>query len=487
MAESPFLVIVDADRIHEYVFTPHRLRLVRGGSAIQDELNREGVLRELMDGWGDGNVGPKFCRILKGPELGSNPQQRWEAVYAGGGTTVVLFRVGTEAEEFAAKAADLYWRRSMAATATAAVSEWEGSFLATIREARNRLERNKTARAERWFASGCPYTKPCESCGLFAAMQRNREADGTERFECAACTLRRNSGQRLQYIRMVGKLAHRRLRAAEDFEELAKQSQPDNYLAMVYLDINRLGKYLDEHASGSAAQFRQESRRIQRTVQRGVLRGCAKLCRRVRDGATAPFEILLLGGDDAIVMLAAQGVFDFLEEFQAEFEQSLGHLTFSAGVAWAHHHFPIAQFLALAEELLRSAKGLSARRGAGVRVGEFAVDYTVVAEPLAERIGPRDRPHTSKPYCLKDFLELRTTARKWKGEGFPKTKVRELYEIAHEGRDQGLIDYYFLLSRLKEGHREAVKQFLRGGLWDADGKTKAADLAEVWDFVAEEA
>ena len=35
------LAVVDADKIHEYVFGPHELRMVRGGSVLEWVLNEE--------------------------------------------------------------------------------------------------------------------------------------------------------------------------------------------------------------------------------------------------------------------------------------------------------------------------------------------------------------------------------------------------------------------------------------------------------------
>jgi len=35
------LAVVDADKVHDYVFSPHELRLVRGGSALQSFINED--------------------------------------------------------------------------------------------------------------------------------------------------------------------------------------------------------------------------------------------------------------------------------------------------------------------------------------------------------------------------------------------------------------------------------------------------------------
>lgn len=469
MDKGFFLVIVDADRIHEYVFTPHQLKLIRGGSALQDQLNRRGVLELLEQRWGRTNLAPGNLRILDRPRMDGTQGQIYEAVYAGGGTTVVMFGERQHAEEFAQSARALYERKTRAATATAAATEWRGGFRETMKAARTALERNKTGRAERRQPSWNPYAKPCEACGLYPAAERER--GGSTRLVCEACRRREDHADKSRFFEAVKQRVGGKLKAPQDFEALGEMASPENWLAMVYLDIDRLGKWLDDNKSDSAQEFRHASRAIARTVWHGVVSACAGLCRGLGAEETAPFEGLLVGGDDAIVMLPAQHVFGFLETFKKKFR--LRQLTFSAGVVWAHHHYPIAQYVALGEELLKSAK----------RSGGDSVDWVVVSEAMVGGIGPRGEGPTRKPYPLGEFLKLAEKAREWKKAGFPANKANELYRIAHMDRDQGIIDYYWLLSRLKEEHRDLVRCDVEAEMWTPGEGTGAADLVELWDFV----
>lgn len=47
---TPHLAIADADRIHDYVFGPRALKLIRGASALQTELNKT-VLPGIAAAW----------------------------------------------------------------------------------------------------------------------------------------------------------------------------------------------------------------------------------------------------------------------------------------------------------------------------------------------------------------------------------------------------------------------------------------------------
>ena len=477
------LAMVDADKIHDYVFSPHQLKLIRGGSAVQAEVNEKEILKLLGKEFGPGNLGPEL-EIREEPSLERNPSQRWEAIFAGGGTTLVEFRTVDDGRLFCRLAADEYRVKTVAGTATSAVAEWQGDFRTTLEEVQRALELNKSGRSELAFNGSAPYWKVCEACGGHPATGTVREADGTEAALCAACQVRRENSARSPYLDEVARRANRKLTRPKSFEDLAKAARPENYLAMVYVDLDRLGRYLHKKGAGSKRQYRELSHKVGQTVRDGVIRGCAEVCRRI-EAECAAFEILLIGGDDAMVMLPAQGVIPFLEKFNEHFGSQFDDVWYSAGVMWAHAKYPIAQFRQRAEELLRSAKGLE---------GVNSVDYMLATEAMVadlqevrERASGDGLERTTKPYSVGAFLELENTIRQWKKEGVPSSKVQELYRIAYEPWEQSLLDYWFLFSRLTKAQQEEFRTVFRwaDGMWEPSParRTQAADLAELWDMV----
>jgi hypothetical protein len=465
---DPQLLILDADRIHEYVFAPRQLKAIRGGSAIQAKLNRSLIQPEAELLSGGGNV-DSFGNVLGTPTLADGAA--WEAVYAGGGTALILFRSPADAERYRIAATRLYAEETSAATASAAFVPYWGAFKENYDGVRRQLERAKSARSEHIFAAGNPYWKVCETCGRYPAAHRHRDPGRGELLACAACLKRLENSVRSPYLVQVSCAAGTALKPPRDFESIAARSVPENYLAVVYLDINRLGRFLAERASTSVAEFRDYSTAVHKAVVQGTVAGCAAAARRA-GGEEAPFEILLIGGDDAIVVMRAQDVFVFLREFHKVFQaEPLLNITdntldFSVGIVWAHQHFPISHFLTLAEELLKSAKRRSG--------GGFAADYLIVTEAMAGKIGPRGEGGSRKPYALPEFLALEKSVAAWKSAGVPRGKVQDLYRIAQLPTYQATLEYHFLLSRLEPTHRDRVKRLGLAGM---------ADLVELWDFV----
>jgi hypothetical protein len=226
-------------------------------------------------------------------------------------------------------------------------------------------------------------------------------------------------------------------------------------------------------------------------VEDAVWTACASLCR--PPDPFAPFEILLIGGDDASLVLPSQYVFRFFREFDRRFTEFSNGLSqricYSAAVVWARQQFPIARFREHAEALVRLAKGKDGN----------TIDYDVITNSMVE--SPSDMPArrlhrapsgydlrcTRKPYSVEDFLQLESTIRNWRKNKVPANKVKDLYRIAFESFEQSLLDFWFLFSRLSREHKDLVRDFFDGphGLWSGgpERTTGAADLAELWDFV----
>ncbi len=435
--DGEYLVIVDADRIHDYVFSPQQLKLIRGGSAILRDLSDEQLL-----------------------EIATGEPFHGEVVVAAGGKLIAIFPNLRAAEGFRNKTVETFRRRTATATATS-VSIPMGVWKDTLESADTALEREKSGRKERRFSGGSPYWKTCECCGLHPAAHVYLDEDNKERFPCEACYLRHIEGKKNEN----GEI--------RNFETLANGSSPEGYLALVYLDGNRMGKFISDRGSETREAYRDVSNRVRDAVKLGIEKGC--------EATGRPSEILLIGGDDAIVMLQAQSVFAFLNAFHANCQ--VEGLTFSAGVVWAHHHFPIAQFVRRAEALLGAAK----RANGTAEPQENRVDFEIVTESMSLATKHQEKKWTKRPYLMEDLNALVTGIQAWKVKGMPTNKVKALYEISRMGKDQAVLEYCFLLSRLTPEHRVLMLAQIPDTFWNGDPpqKTAAGDLAELWDFVAE--
>ncbi|MBF0121096.1 MAG: hypothetical protein HQK79_19875 [Desulfobacterales bacterium] len=112
-----------------------------------------------------------------------------------------------------------------------------------------------------------------------------------------------------------------------------------------------------------------------------------------------PFRILMLGGDDLLLVCAAELAFDFIIGFEKEFreKQTESSFSFSAGIAIVPVSFPFHASHELAEELLSSAKIASKNSKIDSKISyvDWHILYTGHTDSL-EAIRRRDFQFTFK-------------------------------------------------------------------------------------------
>jgi hypothetical protein len=456
-----YLAIADADRIHEYVFTPHELKLIRGGSAVQSQLNTD-----------------ELVKLVPGPAD--------NVISANGGTVLAKFGNRGLAEEFCCKAAETFRERTDIATVTTAYTEYPpGEFRQAWLKVRGLLELQKQTRSAPLANGGGPYWKSCEACGEHPAEKRAQD-----RLICPACWIHRENAERVEKDQ-------RGYAFAGEFEQLGALADPENYLAVVYIDLDRLGEYLNKHI-WTEEDCRILSKAIDGSVCDAADEACAALPIPDSEEEYLLYVPLLQGGDDAIIAFAADAAIPFLEEFgqwyprkfkeildKERFSRTIDPPPFSAGVAIAHSHFPISEFVRIAEDLLVLAKR---------RKDENAVDFAVLTASMVEGTGrgPQSKRgdgyyRTRQPYSLAEFKGLCDNIRELKKAVVPSSQIKSLYRTTYEYWVQAEFEYLNLLSRLSEAHRALLLQAVGQRLFELqnDGRwtTRAADLVELWEFV----
>jgi hypothetical protein len=237
-----------------------------------------------------------------------------------------------------------------------------------------------------------------------------------------------------------------------------------------------------------------------------------------------PFDVLLLGGDDVVLVTAADRALEvaltLVEGFSQETERRLGRsLRLSATVILAHARFPLAALLKLAESGLAFTKREAAvrqRRGEAVRDG--LINFLVVSstnhldfDTYVERVlrprpplSPESLDRTLRPYTTTDFRRLLQAARVL-ADG-PRTRLQQLRAACFLDHMRGRLEALSALLRWQES--DAKRELLRlvtdfarstgGGEvqfpWFSSGeqerppiwRTPIADVAEIFDFVAQE-
>jgi hypothetical protein len=518
---SRSLLLFDTDRIKDYVFATDKLREIRAASAILDRLNRQDMMSSL-----------------------ATEQQ----VYANGGRG--LFIVDTDRVQ-AIKDEVTAAYHQVGASITSADMEvpeditFDTELPTELRILDYRLRAAKEFQKNQTSTLTHPYFNFCESCGTRYAEHTGIE-DNQEILLCDNCYSRRREDsairQRINQIAdqvqqnvevdrgdglweyLIRKLDQRQYptqgcRRPNQFTELADKSSPRGYIGLIYADGDAMGQQISQITR--LRQMQDFAQAVDGSIYDATIEAiCSHL--QPKDEVW-PFDILLLGGDDLVMVTRADSVLEVgltvMKEFNELTQQTYEkNLSVSVGVAIAHANYPFGQLLQLGESALKfSKKHAAKRRQTDPDWNEGLLNFVVVSsanhleferfyqEQLLGKAEYKDREkklHRSlRPYSVEDLTSLIGAIRHLKQLNTPRTKLEQLRTLLFQNKRQAILDSLALLFNWRSGkQRAAVQDFVSSfapsehGLlfpWFQVGEseeearyfTPLLDLVEIYDFI----
>ena len=273
----------------------------------------------------------------------------------------------------------------------------------------------------------------------------------------------------------------------QDLEDIAKESKPENYIAFIYADGNNMGTYLENIAS--PAQYRQFSERVFVAMQKAAFDALAEHLTPTKSGIL-PFEIISIGGDDLLLIVPGNKVFEIAhaigENFDGEFnsyaklekkdnlpksqrynssewvdaQEMQPVFSMSLGFVIAEGHTPVGFLEHLAGSLLKSAKTRAKtliKDAGGYRGG--TVDFLVLKSisMITSNLGDFRKKFyktdtknslTMRPFTLHELSGFIKTIKAFKEGKFPQSQLYQLRESLKLGRQTSTLDYLYFRSRL---------------------------------------
>jgi len=554
-----FLVLLDTDRIKDYVFATNKLREIRGASAILDELNLESTYQVLKAEFGEGNYEKENgeWKYNSKPIEDEDDNIYWQVMFLGGGSGKILFAEGNKAREFCRRIQEIYREKTdNAASITAVVvPQLSGECCKHwIYRGEKELHKQKDSKCLRVQPLTNHYFKICESTGLFPAEEISRS---DKILICRASFQKRKAAKQsrsyfAKFQKWLIEQQDETLRAKwkklietdiSDEEKWVKLLPEDlgsigsfsnGYVGFIYADGNRMGERLAE--LDKPDKYRDFSDAVKNGIQEAMFQTLAEHLGKdfKQNQEHIPFEILLLGGDDLMVVVPANKAVEIARDFCEDFKLLTPYRTESgeetnvsicAGVLITHVNYPIHRMIDHAEDLLKSAKELSYKKYRETKADNKpekdwevnAVDFMVLKGALLQDVkemrsselsyssdahpGYSDLILYQRPYNIDKLNELINWIRRFKKSGFPRNKLKSMYESLYRGKGQATLDCLLITSRLPqftdggESPRKVMLDFWKeDGLepfpWkpgEVNGKyvTPFLDLIELYDFIEE--
>jgi len=481
------LILMDTDRIKDYVFGTNKLKDIRGASAILDELNRitmPDIVKQITNGnykeiFSNGGVGEFIVPTNSVESIKSEITKLYEEQGASVTCCDIELPVGFDIEKDNAK----YLIKKIA---------YDLQIL------KNR-SRTRTSISN-------PFFRTCDICHEEVASVR----DDTETnfYICQRCKSKRDKLAELKrktpaYFRKTNPLSDDSMRCKliEKFKKYESEKTlkftldedlvfPDeiedvdadgnNYIALIYADGNDMRRNIEQ------LDTFEEHRDFSNTIDEAIFSALADAAnqflhpyenmRHETRKIIFPFDVLLLGGDDLVIVCQSKQALNVAVEICKKFHQKSGGYSLSIGVAFAHTNFPIRILLRVAENLLKMAKQERAEliqqgkepketdKFIQNRIEEFqegAINFMTISNSssllyedylndiLKNEYKGETFIRTFRPYSPKQLENLLKIGDDLKKTSFPKSKLEYLGEVLFTSKYNSILQSLFVLTRSK--------------------------------------
>lgn len=486
------LIAFDTNHIKGYVFGTDTLKEIRGASSRLDRLNRD-----------------KMTKLAE--DFQATP------IFTNGGAGLFLVDSNEQAEKFGKQVQKVYREdtgggSSITYAIQLVLEDTQNNQIDLMKREipdplalmRYKLRRQKDDTSNIITFPSHPFMYLCESCGVeYASLIESDEHSQV----CQSCNNKREDNRTVKksierylhhqsdfqtfransplWAEVIENLQHLnydfpdRVDRPQDFNEFSLFKGAKDYMAVIYADGNNMGQEIEKIVElGKLSLFAEN---IDSSVKLAVSNAIADYLQVKRhmksetvlhDGQEVslfPFDILLLGGDDVVMVTPASVALDVALTITREFHELTKEIdpkhegyTLSVGVVLAPVKYPFGLLLDLAETTLKFAKDEAAKRRL-----DFEKD-----EAERRRLKPETEERKYNETGMINFTTvLGSTSRDFKKVyGFLKSTQEEkkrtersFYATLRPYNTQQL---RILLNKIREGHRKGL------------GRTKLQQLRE---------
>jgi hypothetical protein len=551
---SQSLIAFDTDHIKGYVFGANRLKEIRGASSILDRLNREKTVK-IAEGFGairiyaHGGSALFIVDSRRAEALGKAVQKLYHEETGGGASiTYAIQPVPDYGTQEIMTAKKLNGNTTMA--------EVLKLLRLRLRLAKDNLQMHMSPGdgvqeddvlahiALPSHALLCT----CESCGVAYAQDTWKDPDDPEDEEgryCRVCIGKRKEDKDVKdklrnarktplsvemlWGRIIQSLGESYLpptlpQRPKDFNDFREFTPGKEYLGLIYADANSMGKALEK------LETLQEVKDFAEGIDNAVFEAMGHAIRThlPAQGDTFPFDILLVGGDDIVIVTPANKAIQVAHTLAEKFRESTEKYTLSIGVVLAPVKYPFSLQHILVEETLKAAKESGAKQARNassndkqeqsrvnfvVITGNTSLNYQKQYEEMHRKSTANNKNEfyaTLRPYALSDLKWLLDQLKQGNERRLGRTKLHQLREaILKLNQTTTILESLALLRNWKKEERDFIKQMVQtfdmrltsrqqqmGTLfpWSLDGKKSSDDLTiyrtplldfiELYDFAS---
>jgi hypothetical protein len=458
------LISFDTDHIKQYVFGTDKLREIRGASSILDYLNRYGM-----------------------SELADDRMYQAQKVYTNGGGGIFLID-SDKAHDFGRYVQRIYRDETgEGVSITYALQELpeniktleDGVSIPDFLEMlRWRLREEKQIPEDTITLPTHPFMRPCDSCGAFYAAPEDGQVKSMhdpgeqEELYCLSCQKKRLRDEEVkEYIdeiidgrgatiddflwkNVIGRLyemgydLRSKPKRPRDFNAFREFKGSKEYFALIYADANSMGQMFA--SCTELPKYKQLAETVDAAIYEAVCTAIAqhlqiiehaKPNRPAKEPPVFPFDILLMGGDDVLLIVPASVALDVALTITTVFEQEAKkkfpdeEFSLSVGVVIAPIKYPFRLLENLASTTLKFAKDKGAGKSrinfltvAGTARDTFNKVFASLHVKREEKVVKEEFYATLRPYDPESLNRLLTSIRGGRKKNLGRSKLHQMRE-----------------------------------------------------------
>jgi hypothetical protein len=527
MEKFNYLLLLDTDKIKDYVFASSKLKEIRGASMLLEQLNIVETKKVILNHF-------QIEIDLNSDEIPKN--ENFKIIYLDGGSGKVEFAKEKDAKECAAKIELLYKKWTNSASISWEVVEIDhGAYYQSVSYGEYLLRKKKLGGRNLGQSNHVGIIHRCAHSGYEMVediQQQFYVVDKVEQKYNLLTNRMKNTDLK------IAKISPSSVIKQTYYEKKRKQESPirkqlsEKYnghyewpkqlsvigkaarngdIGLIYFDGNSMNKLLKRIRSSEG--YSEFSKHLRNCIRKSIIETIIKLYPSFKDlpllvnsedeiegteeVKVMPIELILTAGDDLIVAVPSNKAMEFtsilLQKFSDYSKETFGYqdevdpeghgLTMSAGVAIAKASFPIKYLVPLSEQLLRSAKKKNYElklKGITDANKLSTIDYMVVSmssnpdlnDIRTSQLQRKDNDLgdvllTKRPYTLQQWQKIEPVIESIKQHKFPNSKMKAFYQLHF--KEEWEANYYFkkYFANLSEDLRKDMRD-LYSAVYDGD-------------------
>ncbi|MFN8578246.1 MAG: hypothetical protein U0354_15520 [Candidatus Sericytochromatia bacterium] len=493
-----YLLVYDTSGIKNYIFGTAKLKEIRGASAILDILNR-----------------------VKSEKIIENICNNIEKIYTNGGTGQFILKYIDENKInlIEQELCNAYSKETINGVnlicGYSKLNQDKSNYQEALRECYFMINQKKNKKFSK-LISGSLLSKNCESftdsySSLIVKTPDDNELEYLSEF---SYNKRKTNSDRLWKEFIDNSFSNIDIKEAKRPKEF---SDIDKDIALVYADGNAMGKLI------KSFKQTEDYKTFADIVDSSIRKACYETLKEIYPNPDeVKADILLLGGDDLVVVIKASDSFDFAwkvaEKFNNLTKEELSRkandvlkktgnqgFTISVGVSIGNANYPFRILVDQAEELLKIAKQKGSANGATDYYAPAYIDFHVNKQSNQldikqfrennYKFKSKDKEYkrSIRPFSLEDSKKFSRSIREiQKNPNIGRTRIHMLREAVNENTFSKIqLKFMHSYGRIKKKEElgEILKQFdcMINPPWNSKNETVITDISDMIDWIKGEA